>query len=237
MRLRAVLAGVLLAVYVALAVAVHTGSALVAWDLAILRWAPAARWPQWEPLLSYWVLLGQRLVCLVVIGGWLAVRFIRDRDQRPLLVVAATTLLLNVTVGGAKMAFGRLGPLQLGEDAVLPGAAEVFTDGMVFPSGHAANAVAMWGLVAYLSRRHRRGAALVTALLAVSVGSTTVYLGTHWVSDVLAGWVAGALVLLALPALSSLADRVHRRTWHPVPTDVNVRPCAPPARTWARDAA
>jgi hypothetical protein len=28
---------------------------------------------------------------------------------------------------------------------------------------------------------------------------TTVYLGTHWVSDVLLGWAAGLLILLALP--------------------------------------
>ncbi|WP_346619863.1 phosphatase PAP2 family protein [Blastococcus montanus] len=242
-RRRAVLAVVLVAGYVALAVAVLTGSPLVALDLAALRWEPAARWPQLEPLLSSWVLLGQRLVCLLVIGGWLAVRFARDRDPRPLLVVAATTLLLNATVGAAKTAFGRLGPLQLGEGAVLPGAAEVFTDGMVFPSGHAANAVAMWGMVAYLGARYRRAAPVLVALVALGVGATTVYLGTHWISDVLAGWIAGALVLLALPAVSSLADRVGRR--RPGRARVGAGSAGPvrgrlspsPSGAWARDAA
>jgi membrane-associated phospholipid phosphatase len=206
-----VLAVVLVAIYVALTVAVLTRSPLVGADLALLRWQPAVRWPEWEPLMSAWVVLGQRLVCMVVIGGWLALRFLRDRDPRPLLVLAATTLLLNATVGAAKMAFGRLGPLQLGEGALLPGAATVFTDGMVFPSGHAANAVAMWGMVAYLRTRYRRAAAVLAAFLAVTVGATTVYLGTHWFSDVLAGWVAGALVLLALPTVSSLTDRACSR--------------------------
>ena len=199
-----------MAVYAGLSIAVLAGSALVSLDEEALRWQPTRRWPQWEPLMSHWVLLGQRLVCLVLIGGWLAVRFLQDRDPRPLLVATVAVLLLNATVGAAKMAFGRLGPLQLGDDALRPGAAEVFADGMVFPSGHAANAVAMWGLAAYLVTRHRRLAAVVVVLLAVSVGSTTVYLGTHWVSDVLAGWVAGALVVLALPTVGSLADRAYR---------------------------
>ncbi|MGY1886917.1 phosphatase PAP2 family protein [Blastococcus sp. SYSU DS0753] len=248
---KVLLAGVLVAVYAALAVAVRTGSPLVAVDAAALRWQPALRWPEWEPLLSHWVLLGQRMVCLVVLGGWLAVRFLRDRDPRPLLVVAAATLLLNATVGAAKIAFGRLGPLQLEEAALRPGAAEVFTDGMVFPSGHAANAVVMWGLVAYLVTRHRRLAAVVAAVLAVTVGATTVYLGTHWVSDVLAGWAAGALVLLTLPTLWRLADRACRR-WSAGARVRTVRPAGavpsarlgparprPPAAGsgWVRDAA
>ena len=248
---RILLAGVLVTVYASLAVAVRTGSPLVAVDAAALRWEPALRWPEWEPLLSHWVLLGQRMVCLVLLGGWLAVRFLRDRDPRPLLVVAAATLLLNATVGAAKIAFGRLGPLQLREAALQPGAAQVFTDGMVFPSGHAANAVVMWGLVAYLVGRHRRAAAVVAAVLAATVGATTVYLGTHWVSDVLAGWVAGALILLALPTLSRLADRACRR-WSARAQVRAVRPAGavpsaqlrparprPPAAApgWLRDAA
>ncbi|WP_236824738.1 MULTISPECIES: phosphatase PAP2 family protein [unclassified Blastococcus] len=242
-RRRALLAVLLVAGYVALAVAVLTGSPLVAADLAALRWQPAARWPHLEPLVSTSVLLGQRFVCLLAIGGWLAVRFVRDRDPRPVVVVAVTTLLLNLTVGAAKTAFGRLGPLQLGGDALLPGGAEVFTDGMVFPSGHAANAVAMWGVVAYLARRHRRGAPVLAALVAAGVGASTVYLGTHWVSDVLAGWIAGALVLLALPAVGSLADRVCRRRSagapvHAAPSRRTAAALPPlPRPGWARDAA
>ncbi|WP_236836230.1 phosphatase PAP2 family protein [Blastococcus sp. KM273129] len=114
---------------------------------------------------------------------------------------------------------------------------------MVFPSGHAANAVAMWGVVAYLARRHRRGAPVLAALVAAGVGASTVYLGTHWVSDVLAGWIAGALVLLALPAVGSLADRVCRRRSagapvHAAPSRRTAAALPPlPRPGWARDAA
>lgn len=36
-------------------------------------------------------------------------------------------------------------------------------------------------------------------MTSLGVGLATVYLGTHWLSDVLLGWAAGLLVLLALP--------------------------------------
>jgi membrane-associated phospholipid phosphatase len=67
-----------------------------------------------------------------------------------------------------------------------------------------------WGLLAWLAREHRRLWGAVSAVLAGSVGLTTIYLGTHWVSDVLAGWAAGGLVLLAVPALEPLALRLER---------------------------
>ena len=39
------------------------------------------------------------------------------------------------------------------------------------------------------------------------MGLTTVYLGTHWLSDVVLGWVAGLLILLALPWFEPLITR------------------------------
>jgi membrane-associated phospholipid phosphatase len=203
-----VLVGFVALVYAVLCVAVLSGSPLVELDSAVLRWAPSAHWPALEPVLSAWVLLGQRAICLALAAVWLTVRAVRTRDLRPLLTLGAATLLLNVSVGLVKTVVGRLGPLELGAAAVHPGASTIFTDGTIFPSGHTANAVVTWGLLAWLARGHRRAWGLAAAFMAVSIGLTTIYLGTHWVSDVLAGWAAGGLVLLALPALTPLVDRL-----------------------------
>jgi membrane-associated phospholipid phosphatase len=199
-------------VLLALLVAVVTGSPLVDLDEAVYRWAPEQHWPQLSGVLTWWVVLGQRAVCLSMAAVWLGLRGRRTRDARPLGVLLVATLLTEVGVGAMKDLVGRLGPLQLGEDAVLPGASDVFTaGGTIFPSGHTANAVVTWGVLALVARGHRRLGAVLAAGVAVSVGLTTVYLGTHWLSDVIAGWCAGGLVLLALPTAVPVAARAGSR--------------------------
>jgi undecaprenyl-diphosphatase len=212
---RLALAGLLAAVLLALLVGVLTGSRLVDLDEAVYRWAPEEHWPAVSGVLGRWVVLGQRAVCLSMAAVWLGLRAWRTRDARPLGVLLVATVLTNIGVGGMKDLVGRLGPLQLGADAVLPGASGVFTaGGTIFPSGHTANAVVTWGVLALVARGHRRLGAALAASVAVSVGLTTVYLGTHWLSDVLAGWCVGGLVLLvlptAMPVAAAAAQRVRR---------------------------
>jgi undecaprenyl-diphosphatase len=74
----------------------------------------------------------------------------------------------------------------------------VYEDNKSFPSGHSTGALVNFGLLTYLLCRntHRRGirAALVlgTAVLVLLVGFSRVYLGAHFLSDVLGGYLAGA---------------------------------------------
>ena len=78
-----------------------------------------------------------------------------------------------------------------------------------FPSGHAMNSAIVYLTLAVLlarseANRHIQfyliGAAICLTLL---VGTTRVFLGVHWPSDVLAGWVVGA----TWAALCSLAAK------------------------------
>lgn len=71
-----------------------------------------------------------------------------------------------------------------------------------FPSGHAAGTMIALGAIAMVAaRRHIYWAAALAILL---VGVSRVWLGVHWPSDVLAGWVEGvgwlALCACRLPA-------------------------------------
>jgi membrane-associated phospholipid phosphatase len=207
----------LLVVLTALLVGVVAGGSVNDWDLDVYRWAPAAHWPELGGILQWWVMLGQRAICLAIAAAWLGLRAWRERDLRPLGVLLVATLLTNIGVGTMKTLVGRLGPLQLGADAGLPGATDVFAPGgTIFPSGHTANAVVTWGVLVLVARGHRRLGAVLAAVVAVTVGLTTVYLGTHWLSDVVAGWCAGGLVLLALPTVVPRVERAAARAWSEV---------------------
>ncbi|HEU4536435.1 MAG TPA: phosphatase PAP2 family protein [Polyangiaceae bacterium] len=78
--------------------------------------------------------------------------------------------------------------------------------GYSFPSGHAMGAVVVFGALAYLACRHFRDPelrALALSLafcLIVAISASRVYLGVHWLSDISAGAVAGALWVVTTTA-------------------------------------
>ena len=124
-----------------------------------------------------------------------------QRSWLPLIVMvlgAGGIGLINMTV---KRLVGRdrppLAMAVLGED------------GFSFPSGHTVGTTVVWLLSAWMIGRwvitRRSGKAAVWAgalLMIVAVGTTRVFLGVHFPSDVLAGWVLGAAwaVTIALVA-------------------------------------
>lgn len=82
-----------------------------------------------------------------------------------------------------------------------PGADVAFTieSGLSFPSGHASQASAFWTALALLAlsvvARHawRAVIAATGAAVVVLVATSRLYLGAHWITDVAAGTVLGAV--------------------------------------------
>jgi undecaprenyl-diphosphatase len=75
----------------------------------------------------------------------------------------------------------------------------VYASNSSFPSGHSMmSSVTYLTLAALLARSHERRRIkafflLLAALVIALVGVTRVYLGVHWPTDVLAGWMAGSV--------------------------------------------
>ena len=163
-------------------------------DRAVTDWFVARRSSGLTDALRVAQPTGRGWVLLVigVIGvGLLLLR--RHRRTGGFLVVAMLGAELIVDV--AKVVVGRhRPPVALHLEAIGNGA---------FPSGHAFNTTVVVGalLVALWHIRARAipwwGWALV-ALVPLVVGLTRVYLGVHWITDVIAGWFLGALWVLLL---------------------------------------
>lgn len=72
--------------------------------------------------------------------------------------------------------------------------------GFGMPSGHTASALLFWGaLLGWLWPTHRWRAFSLALLLALTTGLARVWLGVHFISDVAAGLLIGALLLAVRP--------------------------------------
>ena len=75
-------------------------------------------------------------------------------------------------------------------------------DSYSFPSGHALITLVVFGMISYFLAEHypkpKRIIYSSCLVLLFLVGLSRVYLGIHWPSDVLGGWIIGTLLLLAL---------------------------------------
>jgi membrane-associated phospholipid phosphatase len=82
-----------------------------------------------------------------------------------------------------------------------------------FPSGHAMDAVTTYGILLLLATEsiqpgaRRRWTIGLTVLVIVLVGVSRVYLGVHYLSDVIGGWLAGGAWLVASVAGYQLMRR------------------------------
>lgn len=155
-------------------------------------------WTQTSRVLTDWVWDPLTIRALLVV----AVGTLLWRKQRAVAVwVLAASLTGTAAQQGIKAAVGRARP-----DWERPVDSAHFSS---FPSGHAMTAALSCALLLWLLRREGvRGlpAALAAGVAAVSVagaGFTRLYLGVHWLSDVLAGWLLGfALAGLAVAAFT-----------------------------------
>lgn len=157
-------------------------------DEAVLRWFAARRSPLLSEAMTQVTTLGDGIVLVMLVA--IVSVFLWLTGHRWSVYV----LVLGVVGGSAvntalKSAFGRPRP------DVVEWIGSPLTQS--FPSGHAMAALIAYGSVAYLvgrlepTRRLKRATWTIAALMIVAIGTSRVYLGVHYPSDVLGGFVAG----------------------------------------------
>ncbi|MFF8787705.1 phosphatase PAP2 family protein [Streptomyces sp. NPDC015125] len=129
------------------------------------------------------------VVCLLVRRG----------ERRLALWVAATALTGTALQQAVKALVGRDRPVWPDPVAAAHYAA--------FPSGHALSALVTGALVLWLLRLAgarplwRRTARVVVGVSVVGVSFTRLYLGVHWLSDVVGGWLLGGALVAGSAAV------------------------------------
>jgi undecaprenyl-diphosphatase len=159
-------------------------------DRAVSLWVHRFDTPSIDLVMRLFTFIGSfpviALVAIVVLT-WCWRR--GDRDAfAGLLGVIAVNEALNFAL---KHLFGRPRPNLFEEIATL--------HSYSFPSGHAMAAAAIYGMIAVVIARLapslRLWVGLAAVALALLIGLSRVYLGVHWITDVLAGYAAGATIL------------------------------------------
>jgi undecaprenyl-diphosphatase len=178
-------------------------------DLPILKAAISARTPLLDALATGYTNVAGPIGMPIIAVAAILILSLKRRSWTPLILIAAAGLgSLLMTVAG-KDIIGRSRPPLA--DAVPP-----YEYSPSFPSGHTLNATVIAGVIAYLLILRQRSTharvitIVVAALFAVSIGLSRVFLGHHWFTDVLAGWVLG----LAWLSLVITAHRLYLTTRH-----------------------
>ena len=181
-----------------------TNDPLARWDVSLARWLAEHRSAPGVDVFRVVTDVGSPLGALLV-AAIAAVFLIRRRSALDAALLAFVFVGAQALDLALKLAFHRARP----EHGV------VHLDTYSYPSGHAMTTTAVYGAVAYLlwrgaSSRRARGAIAVGIVGVVAlVAASRVYLGVHYLSDVLGGIAAGATwVALAIALQLLLADRV-----------------------------
>ncbi len=189
--------------FLAIAAAVDGGSLLLSWDEPVTRALLDLRSPGLDGIVKAISSLGGLTVVVLVL--LLLLLLVWQQCRSLALVLVAASLARPLLEWSLKKLIDRPRPL-LGQLVAGTGAS--------FPSGHVMAAVAIWGLlppvVALVSGRRAAWWCSVglSATIIGLVAFSRVYLGVHWMSDVVGALVLGALYLLGV---EWLLDWHHRR--------------------------
>jgi len=199
--------------------------------LTILAIGPLARFdaafnlapppPAWLPVLHVVDRMGQRAVCLPILG--MVIYYVYRRCGawlRPAVLCLVSVFVLNFVVGVLKLALGRESP-HTGDPAF-------FVGGLAYPSGHTSNVILVYGIAAYLlmhygrvGRRARIALCSGVTFLGVLMTFTSLLEHWHWFTDLLAGLLVGGAVLQMTATIDKVVPAIDLRMgWRQAVRDV-----------------
>lgn len=151
------------------------------------------------------VVVAKALLLFTYLGNWqfivslgiiVAIALILLKEKRKLIFLVIGLISGELLYTAFKLLLHRVRP-----DA---GFSLITRNGYAFPSGHAMMSLIFYGTVCYglLKTLKKKWLKLFLIILTIAliflIGFSRIYLGVHWVSDILAGWAFGAALLILL---------------------------------------
>ena len=186
-------------------VAVSEGIFYYDWEMQLMEWLQAHLGTSGA---GFWLLsnlsaLGEQML-LVAVMGFLYWGLNKEFGK----YVGINVLMANVWGPMIKNVVKRLRPyyvsgynvklLRLVDSSA--DAMDVAAQGYSFPSGHSANAVTVYGSLAAHEKK-KKVLWILAIVFPLLVGFSRVYVGAHYPSDVIGGWVLGAVIVILIPWL------------------------------------
>lgn len=191
---------------------------LASMDIPALDYAQSLRNPGLDAFVTGFTNIGGGIgmpILATILTAWLT---FLSRSWRPLLLVGGAAAVSTAATTLGKRLVGRTRPDH--SEAVPP-----YEDSPSFPSGHTLNTTVVIGVLVYLiCLQFQVLSARITAITAgavfiIAMGLSRVFLGHHWLTDVIAGWTLG-LAWVGFVILAHRMFHLIRRREHagPAPT-------------------
>jgi len=154
-------------------------------ELQIIRWLQSIRNAFLDNLFEFFTLFGEELVVIAVLGGiyWCVNKKVGER--------LAITVFISLGINSLlKIIFMRPRPF-MADDSIINLRPET-SGGYSMPSGHAQSAsTVFFGLYQFFKKRYLL---IVAIVITVLVAISRMYIGVHYLSDVLVGGLLGILI-------------------------------------------
>lgn len=192
MRKKCLLVGIIIMSLLLLVWTVMTDGWIVPIDVRIEYWLYASRSLSWNQFFTFVTAFGNWK--FVGLSTLLITALFASHGRKHNAFALLTTLIgAEATAGISKLILERPRPMGIG----------VFNEtSFSFPSGHATVALAFYGFLGYLLWRkkkqplEKRVVLILTTLVILLVGFSRLYLGLHYLSDVIGGYLISTIWLL-----------------------------------------
>ncbi|MEE2570450.1 phosphatase PAP2 family protein [Pseudarthrobacter sp. J64] len=185
---------------------------LASMDIPALQYAQSLRTPELDAAMTAFTNIGGGIgmpILASLLTAWLTYL---SRTWRPIILVAGAAAVSITATAVGKRLVGRTRPDHV--DAVPP-----YETSPSFPSGHTLNTTVVIGVLVYVLCLQfdilwaRITAITAGALFIIAMGLSRVFLGHHWLTDVVAAWLLGlawlGIVILAHRLFLGITKREH----------------------------